>query len=164
MAVNIAAYEDTQRRHEDIASLGAIKHYFEQLRYIKGEGALDEKRIVNIFNKGVHSCLFPFSTVAKEFCLIEQKTKAVFVTYDDDANRLAARLRHGERSREVFKELQKYSVSLYESDLRKMLEIGAIEQLPQESEIYILSGTEPYYSKLYGATLKPSGGHALMGE
>jgi CRISPR-associated endonuclease/helicase Cas3 len=164
MAINVAAYADTQRRYEDIASLEAIKHYFEQLRYIKGEGALDEKGIIEAFNSGVGSCSFPFARIAKEFRLIEQNTKVVFVTYDDDAECLAERLRRGERSRKLFKAIQKYSVSLYVRDIEKLRELGAIEQLPDENEVYILSGTGPYYSELYGVTLEPSGGHALFGE
>jgi CRISPR-associated endonuclease/helicase Cas3 len=84
--------------------------------------------------------------VAKSFRLIEENTKTVYVL--TEAPKLAGRLRRGERSRELFRELQKYGVSLYESDF---LKIGnRFERL--DEEVSILTIPE-FYSEKYGISL-----------
>jgi CRISPR-associated endonuclease/helicase Cas3 len=161
ISVNVAAYEDTARAYEDIASLDSIKHYFEQLRYIKGEDALDIKDVVKDFNVGAGTLSFPFADVAKAFNLIEQNTKAVMAPYDKDGEALSGRLLSGERSKELFRAIQPYSVSLYENDIKVLRELGAVISL-DEGELYVLAHPEIYYDGLYGVTLRPSGGYALM--
>ena len=60
---------------DDITSQKAIRKYFETLYYFQGEG-LDKKRILEQF----HHNIYPFATVAKEFKLIEQNTKSIFIS------------------------------------------------------------------------------------
>jgi len=159
--INIAAYEQVARDQEDIASLASIKQYFEQLRYIKGEEALDYKHVLRAFNEGKKSASFPFATIAKEFRLIEQNTKTVIVPRDKEGETLASRLRYGERNKALLRAIQQYSVSLYENDIRNLRELGALEEL-DDGAMYILTSPKVYYSEVYGITLTPAGGNAVV--
>ena len=119
IAQNVSAYEHAVRNVGDISSLEAIKLYFEQLRYIIGRDELDRKSVVKAFDDGVGKAFsFPFESIAKSFRLIEEDTKTVYIL--TEAPQLAERLRSGERSRKLLRELQNYGVSLYKRDFYKL--------------------------------------------
>jgi CRISPR-associated endonuclease/helicase Cas3 len=161
IAQNISAYEHVVRnckQFNDIVSLESIRVYFEQLRYYIGKKGLDKNNAVGLFNDGVNTLSLPFKEVAKKFRLIEHNTRSVFIPYDA-AEVLLTRFRNGERSRELFRAAQQYSVSLYDSDLSKLDELGAIEHIDEE----VLVLQEQYYSERYGVSLSPEGGMALFG-
>ncbi|MDR1204360.1 MAG: CRISPR-associated helicase Cas3' [Peptococcaceae bacterium] len=148
---NIAAASQAVRGRDDIASPDAIKAYFEQLFYNKGNESLDSKDVVSRFDAGLRSFSFPFRTVSKEFRIIEENTQIVFVPRE--APELANRLRGGERTRELFRELARYSVSLTEEDVSKLNEIGAVEQL--DSDVRLLA--DDYYDERFGVNISPRG-------
>jgi predicted peroxiredoxin len=87
--------------------------------------------------------------------LIEEDTKTVYVL--TEAPDLAERLRDGERNRELFRELQKYGVSLYKDDFIK---IGnRFERI--DEEVSILAIPE-FYSEIYGISLTEQGGAGIF--
>jgi CRISPR-associated endonuclease/helicase Cas3 len=150
---NIAAYDYAERENEDIASLDAIETYFRQLRYIIGQEGLDKKSVVEKFNS---SSMFPFKDVAEDFHLIDDSTKTVIIPNTPEAIELVDKLRKGERSRDILRELQQYSVSLYEkTDIKQLDEYGAIARI--DEKILVLS-VESYYNSKYGVTLSSKGG------
>jgi len=156
---NVAAARQAMRNHSDFASLEAIKLYFEQLFYNKGDDALDIKQVVPKLNSALKSFSFPFREIAREFNLIEEDAGAAYILYE--VPELEKRLRSGERSRELFRELGPYTVSLYRSILRELLDIGAVERLDETDDgVLILQNT--YYNKHCGVTLSPEGGHVLI--
>jgi len=159
MAQNIGVYEEVARSFEDISSLTAIKSYFEQLRYVIGRENLDKNTVVSKFEEGEQSILFPFQDVSQTFRLIDEITRTIYVPYNDDARRLLDQFRYGGRSRELYRKIQSYSVSLYEHDLKILNDLGALEHI--DEEIHVLQ--EAYYNDHYGVTLSPGGGMALFG-
>lgn len=155
-AQNISAYEHAARQISDISSIEAIKLYFEQLRYIIGQENLDRKTVVQAFNDGAREGFsLPFECVAKSFHLIEENTKTIYVLIR--APELDVRLRAGERSRELFRELQKYTVSLRRSDLFKL--DHQFEHL--DDEILLLT-IRDLYNKKIGIELSSEGGVGLF--
>lgn len=154
IAQNISAYEHAARSTDDIFSLEAVRLYFEKLRDFIGEEGLDRKSVVKAFiDGGKNAFSLPFEFVAKSFHLIEEDTKTVYVL--DEAPELENRLRNGERTRELFRELQKYGVSLYKSDFIKLeYQFERIDE-----EIYLLPGQ--LYSETFGIALVPEGGVGL---
>jgi CRISPR-associated endonuclease/helicase Cas3 len=158
IAQNICAYNHVEREFEDISSLEAIDEYFKQLRYIVGNNALDRKSVVQLFNDGINNAFsMPFDDVSKLFCMIEENTKTIYVL--SDAPQLADRLRKNERNRQLFRELQKYSVSLYSSDyklLKYQFEI-------LDDEISLLENSE-LYSEIMGVRLSENGGYGVFLE
>jgi CRISPR-associated endonuclease/helicase Cas3 len=154
LRANIAAYAQTTRRLGDLASLGAIGAYFEQLFYNKGDDALDQKAIISAFNSGLNSFSFPFREVAGLVRLIEDDTRSLFVL--TEAPGLERRLRGGERSRELFRALGPYSVSLRDYELRERLRRGEVERLDDEAQILL------FYDEDYGVALTPQDGIGLF--
>jgi len=156
MAQNIGAFEHVARQISDISSLEAIKRYFEQLRYIIGQEGLDRKSVIQAFDDGAKEAFsLPFDSVAKSFHLIEADTKSIYVLIQSPE--LASRLRSGERNRELFRELQKYSVSLYKSDYYKLEH--QFECL--DEEISLLTIPE-LYNESIGIELTTEGGVGIF--
>jgi CRISPR-associated endonuclease/helicase Cas3 len=162
IAQNISAYEHAARNNDDISSLEAIKAYFEYLRSVIGPEGLDKDAIVEAFNNASGSFLFPFKGIAQKFRLINDSTRSVIVPFDKNAEGIIKRLRNHEYSRELFRTAQQYSVSLYDSDIKKLFDVGAIEYVNKnDKEILIL--LKSYYNERYGVSLSPEGGIALFG-
>ncbi len=156
IAQNISAYEHVARQTEDISSLEAIELYFEQLRYIIGKEALDQKSVVQKFNDGVNEAFsLPFESVAKSFHLIEENTKTIYVLVKSP--KLAEKLRNGERSRQIFRELQKYAVSIYRSDYKKLEH--QFEYVDEEFSLLTIPGM---YHETIGIQLDDPNGFGLF--
>jgi CRISPR-associated endonuclease/helicase Cas3 len=157
----IGAFESVAPKFEDISSLEAVRAYFEQLFYNKGDGALDSKGIIGALNNGMKSFSIPFRWIADKFKLIEDDTQSVFCLRE--APELEARLRAGERTRELFRQVGKYTVSLYRHrEVPNMLNIGAIERISKyDDEVLLIN--EKYYDENYGVELFPQGGKGLFG-
>jgi CRISPR-associated endonuclease/helicase Cas3 len=160
IAQNVGAYEQIARQYDDIASLEAIGAYFEQLRYIIGEDGLDKNSAVQEFNAGRSSCSFKFKSISKKFKLIEDSTKGIIIPYNEEADKLIERLRWGERSRSLFRAIQRYSVSLYEGDLKRQHELGTVAKLDSDGEFLVYA--VGYYDKRCGVPLSPQGGMGLF--
>ncbi|MDD5604163.1 MAG: CRISPR-associated helicase Cas3', partial [Eubacteriales bacterium] len=72
-------------RFDDIASPEAVKAYFGELYHIEGEG-LDTKNVVNRFEEGYETDMsFPFASIAKEFKLIDENTRAIIIPRTEKA-------------------------------------------------------------------------------
>ncbi|MDR1766459.1 MAG: CRISPR-associated endonuclease Cas3'' [Lachnospiraceae bacterium] len=155
---NIAAFEHTARKHEDIGGLDAIEDYFVQLRYFIGEEGLDVKKAVSAFDEGVPAGMsFPFKSVAEKFHLIEEISKTVVIDVPGSAV-ICNRLRRGERSKPLLREMQKYSVSLYPGDFRNLERSGYIERV--DEAISILAGG--FYDDRFGVSLTVETGDAII--
>lgn len=153
---NAAAYEHVSRQVEDISSLEAIDMYFQQLRYTLGDDALDKNKAVHSFNDGLGKAFsLPFEQVAKTFHLIEENTKPVYILFSEPE--LAARLRAGERNRELFRLLQPFTVSLYDREIRELSHL--IERI--DEEILLLTARD-FYNEKVGVELTEKGGIGLF--
>lgn len=67
--------------NRDISDMESITQYFEMLYHIKGD-SLDKKKILDEFRNKRYN----FAKVGKEFKLIEQNTKTIFINYETEAN------------------------------------------------------------------------------
>jgi len=153
---NVDAYKQIARRYQDLGAPETIHAYFEQLFYNKGDAALDQKSVLPRFNQGLSAFSFPFRTIAEEFRIIEQNTQDIYIlsAYPD----LEQRLRNGERNRELFRELGHYSVSLYESDVRALCDLGQLEII--DEDVRLMPGI--FYDENFGVSLIPKGGNAII--
>ncbi len=143
--------ESVLRRHADDAlSLEAIRAYFNEYFWFKGKDRLDKHRLLAkdslrtlnpTCSKEIDVC---FRSAAEAFRLIDQATHSVIIPWGkgkaliDDLRRTTE---PAPRNR-LARSLQRYTVSLYEHDYRKLLDGGAIELLHQQYAI--LSNTDLY--------------------
>jgi len=160
---HIAAARQALQEHSDAASPEAITAYFEKLFYIKGDKALDTKQVVQKLNDGRKAFSFPFRTLAREFQIIEENTQIVYVLHKNRT--LKNRLQGGERSRELFRQLGPYGVSLYRTDMRELLsagdamEVRSVRDAPDDEGVIQLIAP---YDKYCGVHLSPKGGNLMM--
>lgn len=128
----IAAGQEAMDRYEDLSDPDAIAYYFHALLDLKGQEAQDQKHILPRIQEGD----FPFRTVAEIFHLIEQDTCTVYIPMGD-GEALVDRLRQGERSRQLYRELGQYGVSVYDQQFRELNQGGALEILEDGSVILV---------------------------
>lgn len=145
--------------YEDIASLDAIADYFNKLYHFRGE-SLDAKNIIEQFEDGSRSRLFPFADVAKQFRLIETKTKTIFIDKEPEAKLITERVWRGECSRQLLRDAGQYCINLYENDFDKLNGAGLLESIGLE--LYRLRN-EDDYTEEKGLEMKTERGDALFG-
>ena len=151
---SIKAGRTAMERHGDPASQEAISCYFTELLDLTGKKAQDQKGILPRIQEGD----FPFKTVAERFKLIGNDTRTVYIPMDG-GEALAVRLRQGELSRDLFRQLGQYSVSVYPQHFQSLDEAGALELLEDGSAI--LSDLS-LYSEATGLSLHIDSGNALF--
>lgn len=141
----------------DITSLEAIQDYFTRLHELKG-AQLDQKEIIKRLDEGVSRGDYAFASIAKDFRLIEEATKAVIIPKEEWAKELVMRLRNQERSKELIREIGNYSVPIYQQDFEK-LRGWYVEEL--DTEIAVLRNLDDY-SWDVGLELKVGVGEAMF--
>ena len=132
-----AAARGVMRRYDDPGSLDAIRDYFKEVYWIKGD-ALDAKEIERRLNERAKAMEFPFESVAADFELIDTPMVPVIVPYrgqngeDGTAETLADKLRWIERPGGIARQLQPYVVSVWPQVRWTLIETGAARIIEEE--------------------------------
>lgn len=153
----IRVSEQILEEYEDITSPEAIEGYFKRLHYFQGD-SLDKKGIIKKLDEQRIDTI-PFASVAKEFQLIENDTKAIFIVDTPEAVDLKDQLRYGIRSRDVMRAVGRYSVNIYEKVYGNLLAEDALEVL--DEQITILKRDE-LYTEAEGLKVKAERGDAVF--
>lgn len=153
-AIPIGAARSVLMHREDIASEEAIHEYFVELLDLQGEDAQDRKQILKRLQGGD----FPFQSVAEDFKLIENDGETIYIPTERNRD-LISRLRQGERSRALFRELGQYGVSVYRQHFDALYQAGDLELLDEEAVILV---NENLYSAETGLSLEADYGKALF--
>jgi CRISPR-associated endonuclease/helicase Cas3 len=153
-ATTIAAGRAAMEQFEDWSSQAAITYYFQELRDLKGQDAQDQKGILTTL-KTEH---LPFRTVAERFHLIETAIRAVYIP-DGEGAALVEQLRQGERSRNLFRHLAQYGVSVYDQHFQALYDAGDLDLL--DDEFAVLVNLE-LYSEQTGLSLEADCGKGLF--
>lgn len=129
------------RKFNDISMPEAIQEYFTRLYGFKGEG-LDKKKILERFKKG----RFPFATVGKEFKLIEQDTKTVFIAREEKAKEILEEIRYKGATKALMREAGQYCVDVYDNIFQKIYAAGMLMEVSEElkEEFFLLRDAEDY--------------------
>lgn len=153
-SMQIAAAEFVIKKYEDITSKVAIKAYFDQLFYLKGEDALDQYRIISHLRKP----LLPFKDVSDMFNLIEDNTRTMYIECEESSI-ILDKVRLGFASKHDYRKLGIYGVSIYEYQYQELKEHSAVEDLNNGNCILIDSSL---YSCDVGVNLEFKVGEAIM--
>ncbi len=138
---NIDALRETLRHYSNPASLEAISFYFQFYRKLLGKENLDQKRIMDAFERGIGGSMFPFNTVSKRFKLIESQTKTIYIPVDE-AEEWIEELYNGYPTRKLFRKLGQYGVNAYPNHLRELWEAGCLEMVGDM--VYVLRDMNQY--------------------
>ena len=152
-AAAIGAGRAVLDRFADIASRDAVHTYFSTLLDLNGPAAQDKQGILSLAEKE----FFPFRTVAERFHLIDdESTVTVYIPRGDGAE-LLSRLRAGECSRNLYRQLGHYGVSIYQNHWRDLNQAGVLEPLGDGA--YVLTDLR-LYNDSTGLYMKAEGGRA----
>ena len=113
-----------------------MTEYFRQL-YCRKE-TFDKKDLKTLLYKPTEMC---FAEATKEFRLIEETGKTVYVNMDDSLE-LVERLKNDGITYSLMKQLSQYSVNIHERDFLKLWSYGAIEEVIEG--IYVVNDRAQY--------------------
>lgn len=161
-----AARAVTRKGYDDLLGLDAMRDYFRELYFQKGEEALDATEIENA-PRGVLAALkeragdwsFPFRSIAEGFRLIDDVMEPVIVPYDDEAKQLLIALRSTARPpRALLRKLQQYIVTIPEKARREWLLRGALSAAhPALGESLLSFADDAHYRTETGLDLADTG-------
>ncbi len=140
LRVNIGAAREVLRDGADPAAPDTVARYFRVYRSMAGS-SLDKTGIVSAFENGIAGCGTPFRTAAEKFRLIDDLTKTVYVPLGEGYD-LVRRLENGERSRDLFRKLGSYAVSVYGNHYDALMTAGFLSVVDEDSAI--LQDSERY--------------------
>ena len=138
-----------------------VPAYFNRLYRAKGNDELDAKSIVPRLSQSNWEdsvVLFPFEDVGRDFRLIEEGSTPLVVPRAQNAETIE-RVRNGSPSRSDWRVLSRYSISLYDGDIRALDDAGAIESLTSDAYVLLDSG---FYRDDIGLDIARAGGDALF--
>ncbi|MCD7920240.1 MAG: CRISPR-associated helicase Cas3' [Clostridiales bacterium] len=153
----ITALRAAQREQGELDLPEAIAYYFKTLYGVKGDEALDQKNIVESFDYR-QSVQFPFAAVAKEFALIENPTKTVYLPIDEGED-LCQQLQAGQANRALYRKLGPYSVEVYSEQYQALYQAGALNPIDERSAV-LTSLT--WYDRETGLRSDAQGGQGLF--
>lgn len=139
----------------------AISGYFRHLRSLSDK-KLDAFDVIKAFQQGINGCSFPFKTVASSFHLINDNTHTVYIPYGGGAE-LVQRLENGECSRELYRKLSRYAVSVYDQHFQALYAAGALltaKDVPSLDDSSGILADMTLYSASMGLSLEADTGKA----
>ena len=143
----------------DISALESIENYFTRLYHVKGDG-LDKKHILDHFQKRPY---FDFAEVGKKFRFIEENTKAIFISKEDEAKEILQCLHYRGVTRKMMRRAGRYCVQIYEKESCQLYDAGMIRQVCPEIEDFYELVDEERYTENMGLILGGASGLAIFG-
>jgi CRISPR-associated endonuclease/helicase Cas3 len=141
----------------------AIGKYFELLYSLQGKDGFDVKKILSCFNKNTGELDFDFKKAADEFRLIDNNTVAVVIPYDAEAKKLIEQACYHPFPYKFARQLQMYTVNIYENEFKKLQSKGVIETYNETYEVLTESSMKQFYDESTGLVLPAdAGGDALF--
>ncbi|MCU0486852.1 MAG: CRISPR-associated helicase Cas3' [Anaerolineales bacterium] len=125
---------------EDPASIEAIQAYFERVDSSQDlSRTTDVQRILDCFNR-VEG--FQFKTAAEKFKIIDENTVSVIIPYSEEAERLLDELKCATYPAPILRQLQLFTVNIYENEFQALQSLGEIEFIV---DVYAALRTLDYY-------------------
>ena len=157
----VGAAREALKEDRDPAAPETMTRYFCSLRDLSGD-ALDRQGVIEAFTQGIGGCEFPFRTVAEKFHLIDRNTYTIYIPYGE-GTALLRRLQDGECSRDLYRKLGRYAVSVYDKHYQALYNAGALltaREVPVLDEDSAILTDLTLYSETMGLSLEPETGKA----
>jgi CRISPR-associated endonuclease/helicase Cas3 len=141
----------------------AIESYFNFLYNIQSATAFDVKNILAFFDKGSDAFDFDFKTAAENFRMIDNNTVAVVIPYNEEAKKLLKQAKYHPFPYTFARQLQMYTVNIYENEFEKLQSKGVIETINDTYEALTENSMKDFYNEKTGLVLPAdAGGDALF--
>ena len=147
------AARTVMRAYEDPLVPEAIRAYFKELYWTRGDDGLDAKGIMRLLNERRASLEIPFETIDRLFRLIETAMVPVIVTNPfggpqaTDVSDLVKELEWVERPGRIARRLQPYTVQIPPHVRARLLAAGAARIVAEarfEQQFVVLTNTDLY--------------------
>lgn len=138
-----AGKEVIARHADNPLSPGAIREFFDQLYWMKGDEGLDRKGILKLLPHD-KTLEYAFRAAAAVFRLIDEKYLPVIVQYGESVKLLEELSQNPWNARKILRKLQRYVINLPERVHRDMQHAGHISELKGFEGIYIQETTGIY--------------------
>lgn len=148
----------------DLLAPPAIEAYF-SLHYWQREGQWDRAAVMGCFQMdhgGSHPFLADFREGARRFRMIDDAQTAVVVPFGGGGALFDKLLRTERPDRALLRRLQRFTVGVYDSQLRELLERRTVYEHPDVEELYLLANREAYDDEIGLRTDTAAGGDALI--
>ena len=143
--------------YEDISDLECITDYFKRLYKFHGRN-LDKKDIMKEFHYGKYN----FAKVAKEFQLIEQETKTIFICKEPEAKEILDEIKTKGTSKERMRKAGQYCVQIYGDFFGKLNGAGMLQLVSEDiQDFYELVSVDQYLED-YGLDYAMDNGIAIF--
>lgn len=130
---NIQAAHEALKGTCDPSNPKTMHRYFNALRSIIGNQT-DKSGSVKAMREGLHGCLFPFETVSKNFHLIDQESRTVYIPLGEGDAACQALLNE-KASREDYRRAGRFCVNIYEQHYKALESAGDIIPLTETSAV-----------------------------
>ncbi len=114
----------------DFSDPETVEQYFRELYYLQ-RNVLDKKNIMDEFKKNSYN----FSTVAKEFKLIEENTISILVPREEEAKQILSEIRCKGYTKSLMRKAGQYCVNVYEKNFKMLYDAGCFGQYRRISRI-----------------------------
>ncbi len=142
------------RNYSDPICLEAIKSYYTTLYDMHDERDFDPKGIMKCFEKGLPGEMnFDFMSAAEKFRVIESPTVAVIIPYNQEAENLLEFARMDPYPKRFSRELQLYTVNIYEQEFESLQSQGLIDF---HGDIFAVLNNMDYYDHETGLKIPES--------
>lgn len=142
---------------EDIFSLDGIEKYFQWLYRFRG-GSLDKKKILQEFQDKQYN----FAKVGKEFKLIEEDTKTIFISREPDAEELLLQIKCQGYTKSTMRKAGQYCVQLYENEFEKIRGAGMVSPVSGDIEDFYELVEKDQYTDEMGLKMDVESGMAVF--
>lgn len=143
----------------ELSDMETIIKYFEMLYHIKGD-SLDKKKILDEFtNKNMK---YNFVKVGKEFKLIEQNTKTIFINREETASEILLELQCKGFTRSGMRKASQYCINIYDQMFDKMYGAGMLWPVAENMEDFYVLTDNSRYTEEMGLELESDNGMALF--
>ncbi len=149
-----------QKFDGQVDSKAAIEDYFNSLYYVQGKEAFDVKKILSCFDNGIE---FEFKKAADDFRMIEDNTVGVVIPYNEEAKELIDQARQSLFPYKLARQLQLYTVNIYEKEFEKLQSKGVIETVNDTYQVLTEKSMKEFYNEKTGLVLPAdAGGDAVF--
>ena len=131
--INVRAAQEALKVNCDPGNPETMQRYFTALRSLIGD-QIDKSKAVQSLRAGLHGCLLPFETVAKNFHFIDQVACTVYIPLGEGVEACRPLL-DGTATREDYRRAGQYSASVYAQHYRALADAGDIQPLTDASAV-----------------------------
>ena len=142
----------------EVSDLETVKEYFERLYHLRGE-RLDKKEILEEF-KGAQ---FNFAKVGKQFKIIEENTKTIFIGKTGEAQELLEKIRYQGFTQSGMRKAGQFCINLRDKEWNNFLSAGMIRLVSEDMPDFYELTDMSQYTEEEGLNLSVEIGMGIFG-